>query len=308
MRKRYLVLYLSFISLLSYGQQLPEYTQWYWNQFSLNPAHAGIRSCIELKTAYRFQYTGVEGMPHHGKFSITSPIPSKRKDFLTARHGVGIQLETERIGIFITNRMNFAYAAHINFSQDNRLSVGIDAGVKQLSVNMAKVTTEEFDPTLHQYASNWMPDANIGLWWNSKNYYVGLVFRELLMSKWRNIGLESRYNMHIYLNGGYRFVGKNGFSFYPMMLLKMPIKGRISSDIVMLFDHNNVFSYTVGFRTSEAVMVGFQVKIKEVFGISYSFDYVFNKVGGFKNSTHEIGLTFSGCRSYVKTRTGCDLF
>lgn len=290
------------------AQQVPQYSQWYWNQFELNPAHAGIRNCIELKTAYRFQYVGVEGMPHHGNFSITSPIPTKRKELLTPRHGVGVKLATERIGIFIVNRLNFAYAAHINFSQDNRLSVGIDAGIKQLSVNMAKVTTEEFDPTLHQYAANWMPDANIGLWWNSKDYYVGLMFRELLMSKWRNIGLESRYNMHIYLNGGYRYAGKNGFSFFPMMQLKMPVKGQVSADLVFLFDHNNVFSYTVGFRTSEAVMASFQVKIKEVFGIGYSFDYVFNRLGGFANSSHEISLTFSGCRSYVKTRTGCDLF
>lgn len=301
-------IFICLFASLSFSQQLPQYSQWYWNQFEINPAHAGIRKCIELKAAYRLQYTGIDGWPHHGNFSITSPIPMKRNKFLSARQGVGLKVETEKIGVFLTNSVNAAYAAHLNFSQDNRLSVGIDAGIRQLGVDMSKVTTEEFDPSIHRYVSNWMPDANVGLWWNTKNYYVGLMFRNILGSRWKNIGLESRYSMHVYLNGGYRFVGKNGFSFYPMALLKMPVKGRMTADLVFLFDHNNVFSYTVGIRTGDAVIVGAQVKIKEVFGIGYSFDYVFSKLGGFANSSHEITLTFSGCRTYTKTRTGCDLF
>lgn len=307
MRKFYLLIAL-LISFLGYSQQDPQYTQWYWNQFAINPAHAGIRSCVELKTQWRAQYTGIEGMPFHGNFSITAPIKTRRKTFLYPRQGIGLKLTTERIGIFLANNLNLAYAAHINFSQDNRLSLGIDAGIRQLSVDAGKLTSLEFDPTIHRYVSNWMPDANVGIWWNTKNYYVGLALRDLVGTKWKNIGLESKYDLHAYLNGGYRFVAKNGFSIFPSMLFKLPLKGKTSADLVLIFDHNNVFSYSFGFRTNEAVMAGFQVKIKEIFGIGYSFDYVFRPLGGFQNSSHEITLTFSGCRTYTKTRTGCDLF
>lgn len=306
--RKLLVVLLVVTGFSAFGQQLPQYTQWYWNQFALNPAHAGIRDCFELKAQYRFQYTGIEGMPHYGNFTLTTPINRPRKEFLTPRHGIGLKMATEKIGIFLTNRINLSYAAHLNFSQDNRLSVGIDAGVKQLAADIGSITTENFDPTVHQYVSNWMPDANIGFWWNSKNYYVGLVLKEFLGSKWKNIGLESRYTMHTFLNGGYRFVGKNGFSFFPSMLLKMPVKGKTSADIVLLFDHNNQFSYAISYRTSEAVMFAFNVKIKEMFAIGYSFDYVFRPLGGFPNSSHEISLTLSGCKAYKKTQTGCDLF
>lgn len=305
-----LILIFVFVSLgkILSAQQQPQYTQWYWNQYALNPAYAGIRDCFEMKTQYRFQYTGIEGMPHHGNFSLTMPINTPRKEFLTPRHGVGLKLETEKIGIFLANRLNFSYAAHLNFTQDNRLSVGIDAGVKQLAVDISRVSTEEFDPTVHQYVSNWLPDANIGLWWNAKNYYIALTVKDLVTLKWRNIGLNAKYYPHVFLSGGYRVVGKNGFSFFPQALVKMPIKGKVSADLVLLFDHNNQFSYTLGYRANEALMFGINFKIKEMVAIGYSFDYNFKPLGGFPNSSHELTLAFSGCRSYKKTRTGCDMF
>lgn len=307
--KKIILIYLFFGSIgIVLGQQLPQYSQWYWNQYALNPAHAGIRDCFEMKTQYRFQYTGIEGMPHHGNFSLTMPINKNRKIFLSPRHGLGIKLETEKIGVFLTNRLNLSYAVHLNFNQYNRLSVGIDAGLKQLAVDVGRITTEEFDPTVHQYVSNWMPDANIGFWWNSKNYYVGLVFKELLHSKWKNIGLESQYHLHTFINSGYRFAGKNGFSFFPSMLLKLPVKGKMSADLVLLFDHNNQFSYALGYRANETVMFSLNFKVKEMVAIGYSFDYNLKPLGGFPNSSHELTLAFSGCRSYKKTRTGCDLF
>jgi len=308
MKKFLLIALFCGCTTLGFSQQLEEYTQWYWNQFALNPAHAGIRECVEVKAQYRFQYTGVEGAPDYGNFSVSFPIRTRRRTFLTPRQGIGLKLSTERIGAFMTNTLNLSYAAHLNFTQDNRISVGIDAGIRQLAVNLARITTEDYDPTVHEYASNWMPDVNIGFWWNTKNYYIGLMGRELLGSKWKKIGLESKYFPHIYLNGGYRFAFNHGFSFYPQAMMKLPIRGKFSTDFVLVFDHNNQISYSVGFRTSEAIMAGFKFTIKEMFSIGDLFDYVFKPLGGFANSTHELNIMFSGCKSYKKTTTGCDLF
>jgi len=45
------------------AQQLPQYTQWAFHQFALNPAHAGIKQCIDISTLYRNQWVGFEGAP-----------------------------------------------------------------------------------------------------------------------------------------------------------------------------------------------------------------------------------------------------
>jgi type IX secretion system PorP/SprF family membrane protein len=306
--KKLLLIYTFLISCSAYSQQIPQYTQWYWNQYELNPAYAGIRDCFEMHAQYRLQYLGIDGWPHHGNFTLTMPVKVKRTDFLTPRHGIGLKLATERIGAFLVNRFNLSYAAHINFTQDNRLSVGIDAGVKQLGVDISKISTEEFDPTIHQYVSNWLPDANIGFWWNAKNYYVGLVVKDLVGIKWRNIGLQSKYQLHTFISGGYRFNNQKGFSLVPSALIKLPIQGKMTADVVLLFDHNNQFSYSIGYRANEAVMFGINFKIKEMVAIGYSFDYNFKPLGGGMNSSHELSIAFSGCRTYTKTRTGCDMF
>ncbi|MFO0495893.1 MAG: type IX secretion system membrane protein PorP/SprF, partial [Flavobacteriia bacterium] len=38
-----------------WSQQLPQYSQWAFHQFSMNPAHAGIKSCIDIHTLFRSQ-------------------------------------------------------------------------------------------------------------------------------------------------------------------------------------------------------------------------------------------------------------
>ena len=108
------------LSCFTFGQQIPQYTQWSAHQFALNPAHAGIKPCIDIHSLYRMQWVGFDGAPKSGFFTASFPLHSKRKQYLSARHGTGIRFESDRIGQFNVNRFNFAYAGHFNFSKENR--------------------------------------------------------------------------------------------------------------------------------------------------------------------------------------------
>ncbi len=299
---------LGLLSFSVFGQQLPQYSQWFWNQMLLNPAHSGIKQCVEAKTQIRAQYLGVDGAPNTGNFTLSIPIPTLRKRFLGMRHGVGIIYERDQIGPFTGNRINLSYAAHLNFTQNNRLSVGIGAGIKQWGFLKEKSTLLTYDPVVSGSAIFLAPDANIGFWWNGENYYLGLAFNELTRNRWDNISSESRFKIHYSLSGGYRMVLKKGITLMPSLMLRFPPKSKISADITLMADFNNQFGIGVGFRNMDAFIMYMNLKIKEQFQLGYSFDYVISPIGGNQFFSHEISLTFNGCKVYTKTATGCPLF
>jgi len=136
MKLRCLISLLLSVSSIAYGQQIAQFSQWSFHQFALNPAHAGIKSCIDLHTLYRAQWLGFSGAPRSGMLTLCAPLKSKRNEFLSARHGIGLRFENDRIGQLSTNRLNVAYAGHFNFSRDNRLSLGIYGGVIQMGYDV----------------------------------------------------------------------------------------------------------------------------------------------------------------------------
>lgn len=305
------VIFFFFSMLLAFSaksQQLPQYSQWFWNQLAINPAHSGIKSCVEVKTQIRTQWLGLEGAPNSGNFTFSIPLYAKRKSFLSARHGLGARFERDQIGAFTGNRFNLSYAAHLNFTQDNRLSVGIGAGIQQWAYNKDKATTVVADPLLAQSNTMIAPDANLGFWWNGKNYYFGLAIQELTRSSWQRISNDSRFKFHYSLSAGYRWLVKEGITILPSAIVRIPPKSKISADLNVIVDFNNQFGIGVGYRNTDAVMFFMNVKIKEQFAIGYSFDYVLSSLGRNEFFTHEISLTFSGCKALKVTKTGCPMF
>lgn len=290
------------------AQQLPQYTQWSYHQFAINPAHAGIKTCIDIHSLYRMQWLGFSGAPNSGFLSVGVPIDSKRPKYLSARHGTGFKFETDKLGGFNFNRLNFAYALHLNFNRDNRLSLGLYAGGVQMSYDPSNSTTIEPDPSVMNQANFLAPDASFGSWFNAENYYFGFMLRNLVPWKWRNIGDQSKYRFHSAFNAGYRFVLAEKFSILPCAIIRVPPKGPISTDLNLHFDYRNIIGLGVGYRNTDAIMFFLNLKIKSQFSVTYSFDYTLSSIQIGAKNTHELSLRFTTCKSQSNSTTGCSLF
>lgn len=290
------------------AQQIPQYSQWFWNLLALNPAHAGIKPCLEIKTVYRNQWANLDGSPNTGLLTFSTPIYTERKRMYSPRQGCGFKVESEKIGPFTMNRFNLNYAGHFNFTPDTRLSIGIAAGVKQWVFDKSKVSTLTADPVIPESNSFVAPDASVGAWWNGKNYFVSLSFQELTASRWKNISNSSRFRFHSFLSAGYRLPFREHFTFLPYALLRFPPKGPVSMDINAIFDYKNKVALGFGFRNTDAVNVVLQVKIRENFVLAYSFDYTTSKLARNDFFTHEFSLGFGTCRDKVGGKTACPLF
>lgn len=295
-------------SSVSFGQQLTQYSQWSWHQFAQNPAHAGIKRCIDIHSLYRMQWVGFEGAPRSGFLTLSVPLNAKRRQFLSARHGLGLKFETDRIAQFSIQRFNAAYAAHFNFNKTDRLSLGLYAGIVQTGYDPGSITTGNPDPLLENQGSFFAPDATFGAWYNSEFYYAGLVLQNLIPNRWNNISEDSKNRFHAIINGGYLLPLDDRFALLPTLQMKFASRGKMAVDLALHVDYQNQFSLGLGFRNADAVMAFAQIKFKEQFSIGYSFDYTISSIQLGAKNTHEVSLRFTTCKPDRKSVTGCSLF
>jgi type IX secretion system PorP/SprF family membrane protein len=302
-----LLVCLSFGGLLI-AQQIPQYSQWSFHQFSQNPAHAGIKRCVDVHSLYRMQWVGFDGAPQSGFLTVSVPLDAKRRKYLSARHGMGVRFENDRIGQFGVNRINLAYAGHFNFNASRRLSLGLFAGAVQTGYNPGTVVTTAPDPVVNQEGSFVSPDASFGAWFNDDNYYIGLSVHNLIPARWPKPGNDSRYRMHAQLSAGYQLGIRENFSFMPAAILRIPPRGPISVDLNLHLDYKNLLGFGIGYRNTDALLLFASLKIKEQFAIVYSFDYTLSGIQVAAQNTHELSIRFTTCKPDKPQTASCPLF
>ena len=94
--KRCITIVFFWTAFCSNAQQIPQYSQWFLHQFAINPAHAGIKSCVDIHTLYRSQWYDFQGAPNTGFLTFGVPLQVKRKYAFSARHGAGFKFETDQ--------------------------------------------------------------------------------------------------------------------------------------------------------------------------------------------------------------------
>lgn len=295
-------------SLLVNGQQLPQYTQWSQHQMTMNPAHAGIKNCLEVHSLYRIQWLGFDGAPRSGFLTLSAPIQTKRKQYLSARQGIGFRFETDKIGQFNTNRFNLAYSGHFNFSRENRLSLGLYGGIIQMGFDPSSATTISPDPSVIREASFIAPDASFGAWWNGENYYIGLMLNQLIPYTWTSPGDNSKFRFHPAFNMGYRLRVSEKVSFLPAVLVRIPPRGPLSMDLQGIVDFSNRINGGIGFRNGDALLFFAGFKINQRFSVNYSFDMTISDIRLGSSNSHEISVTFNTCKSQNNSTYSCPLF
>src|ERR1700753_1941521 len=75
---RRILLFIAFIVVSGFAvaQQRPQYTQYVFNNYLLNPALSGIENYTDVKAGYRSQWTGLQGAPVTSYLTVNAPLGS----------------------------------------------------------------------------------------------------------------------------------------------------------------------------------------------------------------------------------------
>lgn len=313
------MLIINFFQLAS-AQQRPQYTQYIFNNFILNPAISGIENYIDVKGGYRNQWQGLDGAPETSYFSIHAPIgkkflygtstsvpqgggtnPNSRSYLQTymasePHHGVGFHVVSDKAGPIARTDVNLTYAYHIGITEQVNFSVGVAAGMSKIYLDHSKITLENpIDRAIGTGNYNqFKPDLSAGVWLYGPRYFAGISAQQLLKSP-ISFSDDASYNQgkkvpHLFVTAGYKIYLGDDFAAIPSTLLKFVSPVPVSVDFNLKLAFRDRFWLGGSYRKDDALaaMAGFN--IGSLLNLSYSYDFTTSDLNTVSNGSHEIVL------------------
>ncbi len=314
----YLLLILVSCSQLTLAQQKPQYTQYVFNNYLLNPAVAGIENYTDVKAGYRSQWTGLQGAPVTSYLTVNAPLgqnflqgdatafpanggenPSSRlytQNYMAAEphHGIGMMIVSDKAGPITQTTIDATYAYHIGLTDRINLAAGVSAGVNHISLNTSEITLENpLDPAISDgNNSQWKPDLSVGVWMYSSNYYLGASVQQLLPQNLyfstNNAYNQSKTVPQYFFTGGIKLFLTEDITLLPSVLVKVIQPTPLTYDLNAKFSFQDKFWFGGSYRHGDSFGVLAGVNISSFINIGYSYDITTSALNTVSNGTHEI--------------------
>jgi type IX secretion system PorP/SprF family membrane protein len=279
---------LSFVVLTSYkAQQLPIYSQYYFNDYAVNPAVGGTKPYIDARSNHRYQWQGVNDAPRTYTLSVNGPLKNKRA-------GLGAFLFTDHVGPTRRTGAQFSYTYKLKLSSKINLALALSGGILEWKLDAQKISL--YDPNDQVIVDGVMrtivPDAKFGLHLYHRNWFVGFAAPNLLRSKLSfnnalNTGLSKLEN-HFLVTGGYTFRVSKDFDIEPSTIVKYISPAPIQADIMARVIWKEKIWLGAAYRTMDATSLLFGVTYKKNLSFGYSYDFTTTNIKNYSSGTHEL--------------------
>lgn len=293
MRKRIHLLLALLLVVLVKAQQLPQYTQYMFNDFAFNPAVAGKNEYADVRSNNRYQWVGITDAPRTYVLTVHGPMKFQNM-------GLGMNLFTDIVGPTRRIGLNFSYAYHIKINEETKVALGLSAGILQWGIDGHKLQLHDVgdDNLLTQYQTVYVPDFGGGVLLHNKKYYLGISVPQLYQSKINLYpGVENKGKLvtHFNINGAYTFDLDDEFQIEPSFLVKYVTPAPVKVDFGVRGIYKEQVWLGVAYRHHDAVtaLVGYMYKNYLIIG--YSYDFSTTNIRKYSSGTHEVmlGLRFS---------------
>lgn len=289
MTRRILTIYVLLITLplsikAQWDVQFSDYTAL---KSFYNPAVSGTEGKLNVNAAYSMQFVGYENAP--ATMYVGGDLPIY---FLSPRHGAGISLMSDQIGMFNTMKVSLNYAYNMKIGKKGRLAIGVQAGFLRETIDPTDIELDDgTDPAFPTSKVNGQHfDMAAGVYYYHPTYWAGLstlhaMAPTLLMSQKYEVSIPRSY----YFMGGCNIRLKNTFiTLQPSCMVMTDLQSwreDIQCKIGYEYENRNLyFGIGYGIKTSMTFMVG------GVFhGIKLGYSYqMFTSGVNMVNGTHEI--------------------
>ncbi len=287
--KTIIILFLCVLNFNLYSQQLPIYSQYNYNEFSINPAIAGTKDFSPLFMTFRNQWAGFLDNGGGPKTQIlsyhTEPIN---------RLGIGGTLFNDKTGGAISfYGFQLGPSYHLNF-KGGLLSLGLSGNFYMYQFDKNGLSIDDPVYSSASSSSKMAPSASTGIFYEKNNYFGGLSIVNIIESNLEFTGTEnSSLDKHIFLH-----LGTNYTVFKPndteiSVLLKKISSTNIQFDLNSKINLGDYFWTGISYRQKESASILFGVEYKELM-IGYTYDYLFSDISSYSIGSHEffVGYRF----------------
>jgi len=319
--KRFLYIFLLVGVLNSpvFAQQRPQYTQYLFNNYLLNPALSGIENYVDFKAGFRKQWSGIENAPETSfaaahwnlgsDYLWRNPLsmPGDDDDPMSrnymqnytaspAHHGMGATIVLDKAGPISRLDANVTYAYHLQLSGTLNLSLGAAVGLTRIALDVNTLTLENpNDPALNNtIVSQIKPDLGLGVWLYGARFFAGASVQQILPQK-LSFTSDPNYQAgkevaHGFFTAGYKLFIDDQITAIPSVMLKYVSPTPLSVDVNLKLAFKDRVWLGGSYRHNDsfAAMAGFNVN--KLVNLTYSYDFTTSQLNKVSYGSHEIVL------------------
>ncbi len=289
----YITFAVLFVSAVAIGQQLPQYTQYFLNDYAINPAVGGSNPYWRASMNNRYQWVGIQDAPRTHVVSLHGPVRNTRV-------GLGGYAFADITGPTRRTGASFSYAYHLPISEDIKLSMAVSGGVLQFAMDASKITTKvSSDIALSNgNQSVTLPDAGAGLYLYSDDFFVGFSAPQLLGNRVQFFEdyseTKGRLARHFFFSAGYNFPVVDNFKLQPSVFIKYVEPTPVQFDAAIRGIYADQVWAGLSYRSEDAIGIMFGYMFQSNLSIGYSYDMPTSDIQSHTNGTHELmfGIRF----------------
>ena len=281
-----------------FSQQLPHFSQYFLNDFLINPAVAGSRGYFEGVSTHRYQWEGITDAPRTYTLSVHGPSKNQKMGF-------GGYIFTDIVGPTRRTGFNASYAYHLKLNETTKLSLGVNAGLLQFMIDGSKITLRDANDVIltNGVQSVLVPDAGFGAYLYHKKFFFGFSAPQLLNSKveFFDEGENPKGTLpsHFFVTGGYKFQVADDFVVEPIVFVKYVAPVPVQIEGTLKITYKNQFWLAGTYRDKDAITASIGYIINDSFTIGYAFDFTTTNLKNYSNGSHELMI---GARFYRNTK------
>jgi type IX secretion system PorP/SprF family membrane protein len=278
------------LSVDTFAQQIPLYTQYYLNQFLYNPARTGEKGNMHANLIYRKQWTDVTGAPETRAVTLDGAIQDQKAGF-------GGMIYQDYVSFFRKTGASLSYAYSFKFNENNRLSLGLSAGINETSINRAQVRPEDVnEPVLNNFNRGVGFDGAVGINYRFKELNVGFSIPQLFRTNLaylnnKDESLNYQLARHYLVNASYNITLKKDMLYLePGAFFRVSQGGQFQVDVSTKLQYKNLVWLGLMYRSSYAFTAGLGFQVHDRVSVGYASDFAINDLRSQAGGTHEVFL------------------
>lgn len=290
--------------LTLWGQQEPHFQHNYLNPFIYNPAYAGSNNQTEIGAFRNQRWANYNG-------GIISNLINVHSQINQSNSSIGLQLNTDNIGLTARTKAHLAYAYRIKLTEDFFIQPGFSVGIIDQRINYSGIVADFADPLLLQAfnPNSTGIDANFGIFMKYKEFRLGVSAPQLLGNRLSftpentfSYQLERQY----IFNTSYTFFTneKQNFFVQPDILVIHSQGLPLHYSASLLTGFKKIGWIGATYKSNYAVGANIGLSLRDQLKIGFAYDIPIGELANITNSNNiEIALVYQFGKSNEVTKT-----
>lgn len=285
MKKIYTSVFFLMCAVALEAQQLPHFSQYFMNEYVVNPAIAGKNDHFDIRTSQRHQWVGIDDAPRTYTVSLHGPMFKETM-------GMGVYAFTDITGPTRRTGFQASYAYHLKFSETTRLALSASLGLLHYAMDGSKIELrDENDPSLgNTYRAELMPDAKFAAYFYTSRFYAGITVPNLIQNRlsfYERNSIENRLVPHFMLLTGYKFQLNDDWIIEPSAFVKFVNPAPLNFDLTLRVHYKTMLWAGVNYRSRESFTPVFGYTHKDFLFFGYGYDILTNNLQNYSAGSHE---------------------